>query len=212
MEPMARALLKAGYGVQNCDYPSTSATIEDLADDVIGQALSQVTEGRVHFITHSMGGIMVRAYLSAHDVQNLGRVVMLGPPNSGSEIVDFLRGLPAFDWLNGPSGGQLGTDAQSFVNQLGPAQFELGVIAGNVSLNPVYSVMIDGESDGKVAVKATMLDGMRDHIVLPVSHTWMMMNPLVVAQSIAFLQNGMFQPDLSFGLALRSLVKTIAAR
>jgi len=187
------ALEREGYRAVNASYPSTKQTIEELAEGIIPKALALCAPGETrHFVTHSMGGILVRQYLSVSPVENLGRVVMLGPPNKGSEIVDRLGDQPGYETINGPAGKQLGTGPGSKPNSLGPATFELGVIAARNSANPFFSNMIPGRDDGKVSVESTKLEGMADHIEIAATHTFMSFDPEAIRQVLAFLRNGRF--------------------
>ena len=196
MVPMERALSESGYQVLNVDYPSRSAAIEKLSDAAIGRAVNDCQQKgatAIHFVTHSLGGILVRSYLQRHTVPNLGRVVMLGPPNQGSEVVDKLGSLWFFKKLNGPAGNELGTDTNSTPNKLGPANFCVGVIAGDRSINWINSVLIPGRDDGKVSVERTRLAGMTDHIVVRAAHPFLMRNRTAIQQTIHFLRTGQFE-------------------
>jgi pimeloyl-ACP methyl ester carboxylesterase len=194
MSKLERALKENGYQVVNVDYPSTKHDIEALAEWSIGNAIKKVgPNSKINFVTHSMGGILVRQFLRQYKLVNLGRVVMLGPPNSGSEIVDLLQNVPGFKTVNGPAGLQLSAKKDALPNQLGPANFELGIIAGSRSVNLVLSTMLPMPNDGKVSVESSKLEGMSDHLTMPVTHTFMMRNSAVIMQVILFLQHGAFK-------------------
>jgi len=196
MEPMRRALVRAGYCVTNVDYPSRHGTVEAMSEAAIGPALEDCRRcgaAKVHFVTHSLGGILVRSYFARHSADDVGRVVMLGPPNQGSEVVDRIGSWSLFSLVNGPAGRELGTKADSLPNKLGAANFCVGVIAGNRSINWINSLLfIPGPDDGKVSVERTRLAGMADHIVVPTTHPLMMRKREVIRQTIEFLRRGTF--------------------
>lgn len=195
MVKMERALTDAGYKVHNVNYPSRTASIEKLADDAIGKAVGDCQRDgatKINFVTHSLGGILVRSYLARHTIPELGRVVMLAPPNRGSEVVDKLGWLFLFKLINGSAGNELGTDKNSTPNKLGAANFPVGIIAGDRSINWINSLLIPGSDDGKVSVERTKLAGMSDHIVIHTTHPFIMKNHEVIRQTILFLQTGDF--------------------
>ncbi|MGC4072045.1 MAG: alpha/beta fold hydrolase [Nibricoccus sp.] len=196
MARLACALRRDGYRVINVSYSSRSVPLEELASTWLPETLrahNADTAPRLHFVTHSMGGILLRLYLRDQRPANLGRLVMLAPPNHGSEVAEKLRGNAVFRLFTGVNGRRLGTGTESLPLQLGPLNdADLGIIAGSQSLNPLFSAWIGRPSDGKVAIESTKLEGMRDHLVLPISHTWLQYRTPVIAQVSAFLRTGSF--------------------
>jgi len=181
------------YQVINTNYPSRKQSIEELAEDAISKALLKCDKAeKVNFVTHSMGGILVRQYMQNNTIENIGRTVMLGPPNQGSELADFFANNPLFTYYNGPAGKQLGTGESSLPIKLGKVDFEVGVIAGNKNYNPAFAKLTPGEHDGKVSVARSEVEGMSDHLVMPVTHTFMMQNDAVIEQVRYFLNYGEF--------------------
>jgi len=198
MATMAHALETRGYRVTNLAYPSTDAPIETLTRDYLAPAVQRCREsgcGRLHMVSHSLGGILIRQYLQDHTLPPGSRIVMLSPPNQGSELADHLRSFRFYHWITGPAGQQLGTRSDSVPRQLGPVNAPVGVITGRTSWNPLYSYLIPGPDDGKVAVDNARLEGMADFLVVPASHTFIMDDDAVIAQTVHFLQVGRFNQD-----------------
>ena len=197
MLPLQRSLEAAGYEVKNQGYPSTTKSIEDLAP-VVAQAIDACLEkqaGPVHVVTHSLGGILLRQYVHDHADAPIGRVVMLAPPNHGSEIADRFKARWWYQLATGPAGQQLGTDPSSVPNSLGPVTVHIGVIAGRRSSDPWFSHVFAGPHDGKVSVASAQLQGMQDFLVVDSGHTFMPSSPEVARQVLSFLQHGKFARD-----------------
>lgn len=197
MDAMEDVLSDSGYHVVNLGYPSRNFDIETLSEKAIVPAIERCKDGEdINFVTHSLGGILVRQYLTSREIKHLNYVVMLGPPNKGSEVVDKLHAVPGFKFLNGDAGMQLGTGELSIPNSLGPANFNVGIIAGNKSINWILSALIPGSDDGKVSIESTKLEGMNDHVVMSVSHPFLMKNKRVISQVLYYLKNGKFEKSI----------------
>lgn len=192
---MQAAVEAAGFATFNIDYASRSHPLEALAEH-IHPAIARFTadtEGQIHFVGHSMGALLARVYISRYRPQRLGRVVMLGPPNGGSEVADRLKNASLYRAWFGPAGQQLVTRRDAATDALfPPVDYPVGIIAGNRSIDPISSLFLPKPHDGRVSVENTKLDGMADHIVIGTSHPWLPRNRMAIAQTIAFLKTGRF--------------------
>ena len=195
MAILVSRLENAGFRVINFGYPSRSEPIEALVERLeseVGQCCGSEAE-TVHFVTHSMGGVLVRSYLSQRPEAHQGRVVMLSPPSQGSEIIDAFSDSDLLRSILGPAALLLGTDSAGIANQLEPVRFSLGVITGTRSLDPIGSWLIPGPDDGKVGVDRAAVEGAADFIALPATHTFIMNRSDVAEEVVHFLRNGRFQ-------------------
>ena len=195
MGKMAKALQDEGFSTANVDYPSQQGTIESLAPIAVKSGLEKCRISgatKIHFVTHSMGGILFR-YVHGNDpIPELGRVVMLGPPNQGSEVIDITRDWAVTQAFSGQAGMQLGTDPEDIPAKLAPIDFDLGIVAGTGTINPFMSAVLPDEDDGKVTVERTKVDGMNDFMVVGNSHHTLPRSNTVIENTIAFLKNGHF--------------------
>ena len=192
-------LSKLNYMVINFSYPSTSKTIEQIARIHIPDAVAQCQNTsikKIHFVTHSLGGIIIRQYLQTHTLPVGSKIVMLSPPNQGSEIADHFRNVFWYRWSTGPAGQQLTTAKDSLPNRLKSINVDVGIIAGTKSIEPWFSSLIPGKDDGKVSVKRTQLDEMKDFLSVPHTHTFIMCSLKVLRQIKNFLKHGKFDHSI----------------
>lgn len=197
MTILVSRLEDAGFRVVNFGYPSTLEPMEALVDRLqaeVERCCGSEAE-TVHFVTHSMGGVLVRSYLSQQPGVHRGRVVMLSPPSQGSEFADAFVDSPLRRLFLGPAGAQLRTDSAGIASQLGPVRFGLGIVTGDRSINPLGSWLIPGPDDGKVGVGRAMVDGATDFMVVPATHTFIMNRRDVAEEVVHFLRQGRFRSE-----------------
>ena len=195
MKLMENFLKDYGYLTINNDYPSTSLSIEKISDYYLPRFIAECGKRsrRIHVVTHSLGGIIFRHYLQEHRLPQGSRIVMLSPPNKGSEVADRFKDQGWYRQLMGPAGQQLTTAPDSLPNRLEPIDYEVGVITGRRTLEPWFSWMIPGEDDGKVSVARARLAEMKDFLVVNHGHTFIMNSHRVKEQVVHFLEHGYFQ-------------------
>jgi esterase/lipase len=194
---LEKRMKKEGYACINIKYPSTKHAIEELAEQIntrLEQNEDYTGAHKVHFVAHSMGGLITRHILAKHRPANLGSVVMLGTPNKGSEMADYLADhkylATPFHFIFGPSASQLRTHHKHFENEI--IDFPLGIIASDASLNPIGKQVFGAPNDTVVSIESTKIEGMSDHIIIPSPHALMMFDPRIINQVARFLKYGKF--------------------
>lgn len=194
MSPVESMLRRNGYATLNLDYPSTTHSLEEIAELVHPaiEAFNESNGGALHFVTHSMGGLVTRVYLAAHRPANLGRVVMMAPPNQGSEIADILRRFRAYKKLLGPAGQQLSTKIAS---KLPSPDYPVGVIAGSRSVYPLASFFLPGKNDGRVSLKRTRISPDGPWMAVAAPHPSIMRHKGAHKAVETFLATGSFPPE-----------------
>lgn len=204
MKKFEERLTSDGFTVANVAYPSRSAPIEELANRAISEGLGTCrsrSSEKIFFVTHSLGGILLRYYLKGNAIDELRHSVMLAPPNQGSTAADVFSKIPGYRFLNGRAGFQLGTDENSVPLQLGPVDFDVGVIAGDRTIDPLTSLFLANPDDGKVSVESTKVEGMNDFLLVHHSHAFIMKSDEVIRQTRYYFDHGEFDRSAAKGAA-----------
>lgn len=195
LKKLDRALQRRGFATLNLDYSSRKKPLEALAEEIHPPiaAFAEQCGGAIHFVAHSMGGLLTRVSLSRRRPARLGRVVMLGTPNGGSEVADLLKDLSIYRAVFGPAGLQLSTTQDPVLADLPLPDYAIGVIAGCRTIAPIASALVlPRPNDGRVSVASTKLAGIADHTIVKASHTRLPRHNVAIGQTIAFLHDGRF--------------------
>ena len=180
---------KEEYDVYNIGYNSLKYPIEILVEKYLMEIVNELNDKgqKINFVTHSMGGILVRYLFKTHEIKNPGRVVMLAPPNKGSELAN------KFYKIHGPACAQIMRSRNRFVNRLGEINFECGIIAGGRNYYFFLDKYFKGKkNDGIVAVDSTKVKGQKSFIELEKGHTMIMYSDEVIKKIEHFIKNGKF--------------------
>lgn len=193
---LAKRVEEEGHLVVAFDYPSTRCSITESAEYLakVIESLEGVEE--IDFVVHSMGGLVVRAYLKTHQDARLRRMVMLGVPNLGAEMADRVVGIPLYQWICGPGGCELVTDPNGLIASLPTPEFEFAIIAGGRGTLDGYNLLIPGDDDGTVTVASTRLPGATDFLMVEgPMHSFLMFNDEVIDATMRFLETGRLRPE-----------------
>lgn len=190
MNQMATMVQQEGFTAVPFDYPSTRVGI-DRSAEFLQQVIERLDGIKtIHFVTHSMGGLVVRSWSGRYEDRRVGRLVMLGVPNRGAQMADRVKGNLLFRILYGPAGQQVGSDPDGFIAKLAIPKFEFAVIAGKAGKPGGYNPLVPGDDDGTVAITSTRLPGAIDFASIRGLHSFLMNQPQVIDWTRRFLKSG----------------------
>jgi len=189
MALLARRLRRAGWATFRFSYSSRHATLRENAA-VLAEFVQGIAVPRVHFVAHSLGGLLLMQLLQDAPGTPPGRVVLLGTPYHGSHVASRLSRHAWGRWLCGQSLDRaLLGDGPRWTGER-----ELGIIAGTLPIGAGWIVPgLAKPNDGTVAVAETVVAGRADAITLPVTHSGLVFSAAVARQLVHFLNTGKFQ-------------------
>jgi triacylglycerol lipase len=192
MEPLAKQCVNSGFSCINLPYPSFRNTLEQMVErlDLLIQKEAE-NFSKIHLLTHSLGGVIVRRYLDTCSHEKCSKVLMVAPPLQGSMIVDWLGKSPLRRVL-GPAGEFLSTAQMAGECQTISQDVESAVIMGDRVKIPILHHIIEGASDGIIRVQAGKIEGLNHFKVVHADHTFITSDPEVLAAADRFLRTGGF--------------------
>ena len=187
-------LQQKGFKTYNFHYPSTKYPIEKLSSNYLKPFLAKLNSQNqsISFLTHSMGGILLRHYLYKNKDIDIEKIIMLAPPNKGSDLVDIFGNNFIFKKRYGPAGQQIGTDLEQNLHLSNLEEYKVGIIAGDKTDHPYFSIFIPGKDDGKVALTNTFIDSDFDFLIVPCGHETILKSKIVLRAVDNYLKKGEF--------------------
>ncbi len=193
---MKAAMLQQGHAAVSVSYPSTRRSIEAHAAQIARLISNLENTKRISFVTHSMGGLVVRKLLARNDDWKtkitVDSIVQIAPPNQGSAIARWLKDNPLYKTVSGPAGQELTPEATA---RLPPLKHVFSIIAGGRNTEKGYNPLLPGDDDGTVSVKETYLAGASDFLIIPAIHARLSNDPRTIKATLNFLRLGRFHPS-----------------
>ena len=195
MRSIANDLNDFAYQTVSISYPSTSMNIPEIAANYLPPAIEECEQGgaeQIHFVSHSMGGIVVRQYLQNNHLPLGSKVVMLSPPNQGSELSEKFGDASWYQHIVGPAGASLSKKEGGIISRLKAVKEPVGIIAAYRGWSVWPSAWLPEPNDGTVSVESMKLAEMNDFVLINDGHAMMRFNMDIHQQIRYFLAKGEF--------------------